>query len=93
MPGAFKVFQVVAENKSQKRIREVMTDNARELCMGEMMDTCEQESIQLHMSVWYSPKLSGVAERTIRVLTIAVCAMLHDSGLPKSLWAERRRRG
>ena len=40
------------------------------------------------MSVWYSPKLNGVAERTIRVLTNVVCAMLHDSGLPKSLWAE-----
>ena len=53
-----------------------------------MKDTCEQEGTKLHMSVWYSPKLNGVAERTIRVLTNAVCAMLHDSGLPKSLWAE-----
>ena len=53
-----------------------------------MKDTCEQEGTKLHMSVWYSPKLNGVAEQTIRVLTSAVCAMLHDSGLPKSLWAE-----
>ena len=36
VPGAFKVFQAVAENKSQKRIREIMTDNARELCMGDL---------------------------------------------------------
>ena len=41
VPGAFKVFQAVAENKSQKRMHEIMTDNARELCMGEMEDTCE----------------------------------------------------
>ena len=87
VPGAFKVFQAVAENKSQKRMREIMTDNAGELCMGEMKDTCEQEGIKLHMSVWYSPKLNGVAERTIRVLTNAVCH-LRDSSLPKSLWAE-----
>jgi len=32
--GAFKVFQAVAENKSQKRMREIITDSARELCMG-----------------------------------------------------------
>ena len=44
-----------------------MTDNARELCMGEMKDTCELEGIKLHMSVWYSPELNGVAERTIRI--------------------------
>ena len=73
VPGIFKVLQAVAENKSQKRMREIMTDNARELCMGDMKDTSEQEGIELHMSVWYSPKLNGVAERTIRVLTNAVC--------------------
>ena len=56
-----------------------MTDNAREL---------EQAGIKLHTSVRYSPESNGVAERAIRVLTNAVRAMRHDSGLPKSLWAE-----
>ena len=36
----------------------------------------------------YSPESNGVTERAIRVLTNAVHAMLHKSGLPKSLWAE-----
>ena len=38
VPGAVKVSQAVAENKCQKRICEIMTDNARELCMGEVKD-------------------------------------------------------
>ena len=79
-PEAFKAFKAVAENESKKRI---MTDNARELCMGEMKVICEQEGIKLHTSVRYSPGSNGIAERTIRVLTNAVRAMLHDSGLPK----------
>ena len=62
-----------------------MTDNAHELCMGEVK---EKEGIRLHTSVRYSPESNGVAERTIGVLTSATRAMLHDSGLPKFLWAE-----
>ena len=69
-------------------MREVMTDNARELSMGEMRQICEQEGIKTHMSVRYSPESNGVAEHTIGVLTNAVRAMLHDSGLPRILWAE-----
>jgi len=56
--------------------------------MGEMKEICEKEGIKLHTSVRYSPESNGVAERTIGVLTNVVRAMLHDSGLPKFLWAE-----
>jgi hypothetical protein len=85
---AFRIFKAAAENESQRKICEVMTDNARELCMGEMKTICEESGIQLNTSVRYSPESNGVAERTIGVLTGAVRAMLHDSGLPKFLWAE-----
>ena len=56
-------------------MREIMTDNARELCMGEMKVICEQEGIKLHTSVRYSPKSNGVAVRTIGLLTNALRAM------------------
>ena len=57
-------------------MREIMTDNPRELCMGDMRFICEKEGIKLQTSVRYSPKSNGVAERTIGVLTNAVRAML-----------------
>jgi len=68
-PEAFKIFKVAAEDESQKRMREVMTDNARELSMGGMRQTSEQEGIKHHTSVRYSPESNGVAEHTIGVLT------------------------
>ena len=83
-PEVFKVFKATAENESQRSMREIMTDNAREMCMGEMKAICEQAGIKFNMSVRYSPKSNGVAERAIGVLTNAMRAMLHDSGLPKS---------
>jgi transposase InsO family protein len=84
----FKIFKAAAENESQKTMREVMTDNARELSMGEVKEICEREGIKLHTSVRYNPESNEVAEHTIGVLTNAVRAMLHDSGLPRYLWAE-----
>ena len=50
--------------------------------MGELRQIREQEGIKLHTSVQHSPESDGVAERTNGVLTNAVRAMLHDSGLP-----------
>src|SRR5882757_4515829 len=87
-PEIFKVLKAAVENESGKTLREVMTDNARNLCMGDMQDTCKREGIKLHTSVRYSLESNGIAERTIGVLTSSVRAMLHDSGLPKFLWAE-----
>jgi len=66
-----------------------MTDNARELSMGEALDICGQDGIKLHTTIPYHPASNGVAERTIGVLTNAACAMLYDSGLPDSLWVRR----
>ena len=85
---AFKVFKALAETESGKKMREVLTDNARELSQGEMRRICEEAGIKLNTAIPYHPASNGIAERTIGVLTNAVCAMLHDSGLPNALWAE-----
>ena len=73
----FKTFKAVVENELGKGICEVMTDNARELSMGEMLCFCKAKGIKISTTVPYHPASNGVAERAIRVLTGAVCAMLH----------------
>jgi len=87
-PEAFRVFRAAAENKSGRRLREVMTDNTHKLLMGEMCEICERDGIKLHMTVPYHPASNGVAECAIGVLTATARAMLHNAGLPKKLWAE-----
>ena len=44
--------------------------------------------IKLNTTIPYHPALNGIVEHIIGVLTNVVCAMLHDSGLPKDLWAK-----
>ena len=74
--GSLQGIQCRKGERIQKRMREIMTDNAHKLCMGEMKAICEQEGIKLHTSVRYSPKSNGVAKRMIGLLTNALCAML-----------------
>ena len=50
-----------------------MTDNARELSMGEMRDICEYDSIRLRTTVPYPP---AAGERMIRGLANVVRPML-----------------
>jgi len=87
-PEAFKAFRVAAENESGKQLCGVMTNNARELSMGEMRNICKHDGIKLCTTVSYHPTSNGVAERAIEVLTAAAHAMLHNAGLPQILWAE-----
>ena len=85
VPDAFKDFKAAAGNKSGKQLCEVMMDNARELLMGKMHNICKC-GVKLHTTPLYHPASNSVAECAIRVLTVTVCAMLHDVGLPKKLW-------
>jgi len=57
---AFKTFKAVVENESGKRICEVMTDNARELSMGEMRRFCKAEGIKISTTTPYHPISNGV---------------------------------
>ena len=84
----FKAFQVEVERASGNKLCEVMTDNMHELSMGEMHELCKHEGIRLNTMVPYHPASNGVAEQVIGVLTNIMQVMLHNSGLPKCLWAE-----
>ena len=62
----FKTFKATAENGSGMKIREVVTGNARELCMGEMRDLRHREDFNLHTTVPYHPVSTRVAKRAHR---------------------------
>ena len=81
---AFKAFRAAAENGSGKRIQEIMTDNTRELSIGEVSDICEYDGIKLHTTVPY------LAEPMIRVLTNAVRALLLTRACREEASAQQR---
>ena len=43
LKSVVEVFRVAAENKSEKRIQEIMMDDTRKLSMGKMRDICQRD--------------------------------------------------
>jgi len=69
------------ENSTDKNVRMVIFDNAKELVAGWMKELCDECSIQIIMSVPYSPSPNSVT-------TNSTWAISHSSGLPSRSWAE-----
>jgi len=84
----FKRFKALAENQTGHRLKAIRTDNAGDYLVETMQDYLADEGIKHEQTVPYSPSQNGVAERGNRTVVEGVRTMLHESGLPKSLWLE-----
>ena len=65
-----------------------MTNNATEYKPNEFQDYCREVGIKRETTTPYTLEQNGVAERKNGSIVEAVCAMLHDQGLPKFLLGE-----
>ncbi|GBN13402.1 Retrovirus-related Pol polyprotein from transposon TNT 1-94 [Araneus ventricosus] len=76
------------ERLTNRKIKRVRSDNGTEFSA----DYCEQylldEGIEIERTNTYSPEMNGVAQRYNRTIIKLVRALLHESKLPKNLWAE-----
>jgi len=80
-PIEFGKWVNLMENSTDKNIRMVIFDNAKELVARRMKELCDKHGIQIISSVPYSPSLNSVA-------TNGTWAISHGSGLPSQSWAE-----
>jgi len=80
-PIEFGKWVNLMENSTDKNVRTVIFDNAKELVAGQMKELCNECGIRIILSVLYSPSLNSVA-------TNGTWAISHGSGLPSRSWAE-----
>jgi len=80
-PIEFGKWVNLMENGTNKKVRMVIFDNAKELVAGWMKELCDKCSIQIILSVPYSPSPNSIA-------TNGTWAISHGSGLPSQSWAE-----
>ena len=69
------------ENGTDKNVRTVIFDNAKELVAGRMKELCDECGIRIISSVPYSPSPNSVATKGTQAIS-------HSSGLPPQSWAE-----
>ena len=84
----FVAFKARVENETELHIARLRSDNGLEYVNSRMSATLAESGIVHEPSAPYTPQQNGRAERINRSIVEAVLTMLHQSGLPKSMWAE-----
>lgn len=84
----FKKYKARVEVIHEKKIKELQSDNARELTSREFKNFLEKHGILHRRTVAYTPQQNGLAERTNLTLCNTMRCMLIQSGVPGAFWAE-----
>ncbi|GBM55276.1 Retrovirus-related Pol polyprotein from transposon TNT 1-94 [Araneus ventricosus] len=84
----FAQFKAKYENLTDKRIKNMRTDNGLEF-VNEQLDTYLANSGIFHeKTIPYNSESNGKAERANRILLERASSLLYESELPLKFWAE-----
>lgn len=86
--SCFKDFKAKAENQTNKRIKNIRSDNGLEFCNTEFDLYLQKEGINHQKTNPYSPEQNGFCERRNRTIVEKARCLLFDSDLSKEFWAE-----
>jgi hypothetical protein len=89
--SAYKDFESWCRTQHDARVKTLHSDRGGEYLGKEFTLHLKSAGTEHKLTVHDTPQHNGVAERLNRTLLEKVRAMLHDSGLPRSLWGEAAR--
>jgi hypothetical protein len=87
----FKKWLVWAERMSDRRLKCVRSDNAKELTEGGMKALFNELGIETEVTLPYEHEQNGMAERANRTLEEKARCLLMDAGLEQKYWADALR--
>ena len=87
VPGVLDTWKKVVELQTNKSIKAVRLDNAKELT-SLLKKWTEKHGIRSQETEPYTSHQNGVAERSIQTTEESVRTMIEDSGLPIEFWDE-----
>jgi transposase InsO family protein len=85
---AYKGFAAWAQTQHGVRIKRLRSDRGGEYTGTEFSNFLQAQGTERRLTTHDTPQHNGVAESLNRRLVERVRALLHHSGLPKTLWAE-----
>jgi hypothetical protein len=86
--GCFKMFHVMVERATGKKLKCLRSDNGGEYTSREFSAYCAEYGIRHEKTVPRTPQHNGVAERMNRTIVEKVRCMLSMAKLPKPFWGE-----
>lgn len=84
----FKIFHLMVERQTGKKIKVLRSDNGKEYINREFDEYLQGCGIKRQLTVPYTPQQNGVAERANRTLVELGRAMMSQSNLAEHFWAE-----
>ena len=84
----YHVYEAWLATRYKVQIKCLNLDRGGEYMSKEFLDHLKKAETTRQLTIHDTPEHNGVAERGNRTNLEIACAMLHDSGLPKFLWAE-----
>jgi hypothetical protein len=84
----YRIYEAWLCTQYNVRIKCLNSDRGGEYLLKEFSDHLQKAGTTRRLTVHDTPEHNGVSERGNRTNLELVRAMLHDSGLPKFLWAE-----
>jgi GAG-pre-integrase domain/Integrase core domain len=84
----FRSYHVMSERQTGKKLRHIQTDRGREFCNELWESYCKEFGIIHKTTSPYLSQSNGIVERVNRAVIEHVRVLLHDSGLPASMWGE-----
>src|ERR1700742_2036699 len=85
---AFKRYKAWAENSTGCKIKVFRCDKGGEYVSNNFIEYLNARGIERQYSCRNRPQQNGVAEGANRVLAERITAMLNESGLPRTFWAD-----
>ena len=86
--GFYRIYKAWLSTQYKIRIKCLNSDRGGEYMSDEFSDHLRKAGTTRRLTVHDTPEHNGVSERGNRMNLEIARAMLHDSGLPKFLWAE-----
>lgn len=84
----FKEFKEMMENKFERKIAALRSDNGTEYRNLQMVHFCKENGIRMEFTVPHSPQQNGVAERLNRTIDDMAKSLLIGARLPTRFWPE-----
>jgi transposase InsO family protein len=84
----FKQYKSFVEMQTGQKLKKLHIDGGGEFLSKEFKKFLLDNGIQLDITAPYSPSQNGIAKHLNRTLVEHACAMIHQNGLPYSLWKE-----
>ena len=76
------------QTQFNKNVKVIRTDNAKDLCEGQMAKIYQKFGIEHYKSCRDTPQQNGVVERKHKHLLETTRALSFQSNLPKSFWGD-----